>query len=178
MLLTKRSVLFIIHNFLYIIGLSHSSRGGSYFCPVRQKYAKAHLSRRSERRKQSPPKFLSFSFLSALSAHLRGVFKFILIGDFSFLLSAVWIVSTARLYLKQLSSLFTATFSLFTRLSTVHVLSTASIHFLLAPGAAIRCFFWFLRGEFTTDEKFYFIHNWVALLTITFSFCRRLDAAP
>ena len=97
---------------------------------------------------------------------------------FSFLLSAVWIVSTARLYLKQLSSLFTATFSLFTRLSTVHVLSTASIHFLLAPGAAIRCFFWFLRGEFTTDEKFYFIHNWVALLTITFNFCRRLDAAP
>ena len=69
--------------FMQLQVFPRSSRGGSYFCRLWQKYAKTRLVQESRKLKPSPLRFVSLSLLATISAHLCDVWKLILIGDVS-----------------------------------------------------------------------------------------------
>ena len=67
---------YVVYSFLRSSRLAHTLSRAT-------KYAKRSFAQEVRKLKASPSKFQFLSFLSTLSAHLRGGYKFILIGDVS-----------------------------------------------------------------------------------------------
>ena len=188
---------YVIYSFLTLKPL------GLILCPERQSMQNALLPRRSERSHNHRFSFyveiFSLPFLLTFAVGVSLSLSVII----PFLLYSVRVVFTARLCLKLLPSLLTATFLLSKKLTQLS-LTLRCLLPLPSPSPTFDsrwcvCFTWLGWGKFAVPFKVTplsgemssqttkgcpFLEEkgdrlrWKGLLTLTFSFCRRLGAAP